>query len=100
MPDRDSEPTQLEDRLGREPTPAIAVHVARYGRHRGERLELGDDGPVADVSGMEDVIHASEVPQDRAVEQAVRVRDHPDTKDFSRHSQKVVPITGHEAPSP
>jgi len=69
----------------REAALLVPVHIAGDGRHRRELLELLVDGPTADIAGVQDVIYALEMAQDRPVEPPVRVGNHADAKDLSWH---------------
>lgn len=65
MPDRDAKTIQRDDRLGRKATFFVPIHIAGHGRHGGNPLKVFDDRSIADVAGMNDLIHATKVSLDR-----------------------------------
>jgi hypothetical protein len=59
------------------PPARVEIVVACDDRDRGHEFEFGDDGGVADVAGVEDVLDAREQPGDPGVETVMGVGDEP-----------------------
>jgi len=73
-----TEACQFDHNLRRIYALFTVINVAGNSGDRRDLLQLLDDGPLANVSGVEYMIDRSEVPQDRRVEQAVGIGDHTD----------------------
>src|SRR5947207_2733367 len=58
--------------------PRFEIDVAPHDRHGGNRTELGENRRLADITGMDDVIHASERSKGFGTQQAVRIGNDPD----------------------
>ena len=76
MTDGDAAACQLDHGFGRTSALAIIVDVARDGGDRSDLLQLFDHGPIANVSGMENVIDASEMLLDDRIESAMGIGNH------------------------
>jgi hypothetical protein len=79
MTDGDAVACQFDHGLGRKSSPFIIVDVAKDGGDRRDLLQLFNHGSIADVSGVENVIDASEVSPDGRIKQAMGVGNHSDT---------------------
>ena len=78
MTDGDAEACQIDHRLGRKPTLfIIIVDVARDGGNWCDPFQLFDHGPIANVSGVENVIDACKMSSNRRIEQAMGVGNDP-----------------------
>ena len=54
------------------------IRVAAHGRYRRDLLQLQEDCVLADVAGMEDVVHAGEEIRDSWVEEVMGIGDDAD----------------------
>jgi len=78
MTDGDAAACQFDHGLGRKSALFIIIDVAGDGGDWRDLLQLFDDGPIANVPGVENVIDASEVSPDGRIEQAMGVGNHSD----------------------
>jgi len=76
--DGDAEAGQFDDRLWWKSTLLKPIDIAGDGRHGSKKLKLLDDESCADITGMNNVIDASEVSYDRRIKQAVGVGNNAD----------------------
>lgn len=81
MPNRNTEPIQVQQRLGRKTALLVLVYVAGNRRHWSDVLQVIDDGGLADITGMHDMIDMLEMLLDCQVEQAMRVGDDSDAEE-------------------
>lgn len=79
MSDRDAETIQLDDGLSRKATLFVPIRIAGHGSHGSNHLKLIDNQSIADIAGMNNVIHATKVTHDRWIEQAMRIGNHTNT---------------------
>jgi hypothetical protein len=82
MTDGNAAAFQLNHGLGRKSALFIIVDVAGDGGDWRDLLQLFDHGPVANITGAENVIDTSEVSPDGRIEQAVGVGNHSDPNGF------------------
>lgn len=73
MSDRHASAGQLHNSLRRKPAPFEPIDIAGDRRYGSDGLEVLDDGSCADIAGVEDAIHAGEMPHDRRIEQSVGI---------------------------
>jgi hypothetical protein len=78
MADGDATARQLNYDLGRKPTLFTIVNVTENDCDWRNLLQLLNDGSLANVPGVEDMIDASEVSPDSWVEQAVSIGNYSD----------------------
>ena len=77
--ERDPDPVPLEDSVLRQPVGERAVvHVAAHGRHRGDRLDLGQSFGGRDVACVEDLVDPGEGRVERRKHPVVSVAYDPD----------------------
>lgn len=69
---------QLNRGLKGETTSFIPIDIAADGRHGSNRFKLFDDASPADITGVNNMIHAMEMAHDCRVEQAMRIGNHTD----------------------
>ena len=79
MTDGDAEARQFDHRLCWEPTLfIIIVDVARDGGDRSDLLQLFDHGPIANITGVENIIDAFKMSSDHGIESPVGIGNHSD----------------------
>jgi len=77
---RNSTTAQFDHRLGLKAAPLEAIHIPGDGRDGGNLLQFDDHGPVSDIAGVQNVVNASKMAQDRPVKETVRVCDYADAQ--------------------
>ena len=82
MTDGDAAASQFDHDLGRKSTLLVAIHVAGDGGDRSDPLQLFDHRPIANVSGVDNVIDAFEILSHHRIEEAMSVGNHPDPNSF------------------
>ena len=75
MPDRDAETIQLDDCLSGKAALFVSIDIAGHGCHGSNCLELIDHQSIANIAGMDNMIHATKVSHDRQIEQTVGIGD-------------------------
>ena len=78
MSDRDMDAIQLNNGLCREAALFIFIDIARDSGHRSDHLKLLNDRSFTDITSMDNMIHAMEMPHNRRVEEAVGIGNDPD----------------------
>ena len=78
MSDRDMDAIQLNNGLCREAALFIFIDIARDSDHGSDRLKLIDNNSPTNVAGVNNMIHAMEMPHDRRVEESVGIGNDPD----------------------
>jgi hypothetical protein len=73
MTDGDAEARQFDDSLGQKSALFILVDIARDGGDRTDLLQLFDHRPIANITGVENIIDAFKMSSDHGIEQAVGV---------------------------
>ena len=79
VPNGNPEACELNHRLRLKTARSISIDIAGNHRHRSDALQVINDGGLADITGMNDMIDILEVLQDCRIEQAVRVGDDSNT---------------------
>ena len=78
MSNGDTKAGQLDDSFPRKSAPFKPVYIPRNSRHRSDGLELLDNGLLADVAGMQDMIDATQMLCDRRIEQSMGISNDTD----------------------
>ena len=79
MANGNSDSRQFDERLRRKAALLVPIDVTGNRRHRSDSLEVIDNGGLADITGMHDMIDVLEMLQNCRVEQAMRIGDDSDT---------------------
>lgn len=79
VPNGDPKPCKFNRRLRLNTTRLILVDVAGDRRHRSDTFQAIDNGGLADITGMNDMIDILKIPQDGRIEQTMCVGDDTDT---------------------
>jgi hypothetical protein len=79
MADGDTEASQLDHGLPRKSTPFKPIDVSGDRHHRSDGLKLLDDGSLADITGMKDMIDTPKMSCNHRIEQSMGIRDDTDT---------------------
>lgn len=77
--DSDPDSGQFDRGLRRKAALVVAFDVAGDHRHRGNRFKLFYDRSLADIAGVNNMIHVMEMAQDRRIEETMGIGDNPDT---------------------
>lgn len=78
MTDRDAAACQFDHSLRRKYAKFTCIDVAGHGGDWRDLFQLLDDGPLANVPCVENVIDVSEVPPNGRIEQAMGIGNHSD----------------------
>ena len=78
MTNGDAAACQFDHDFGRKSTLLVAIHVAGDGGDRSELLQLFDYRPIANVSGVDNVIDACEILSNHRIEEPMGVGNHSD----------------------
>ena len=78
MTDGDAAACQFDHGLGRKYALSVIVDIARDGGDRSDLFQLFNHGPIANVSGMKDVIDPFEMSPDGQIEQAMGIGNYSD----------------------
>jgi hypothetical protein len=82
MTDGDAAACQFDHHLERNSTLLVAIHVAGDGGDRCDLLQLFNHRPIANVSGVNNVIDVFEILSHHRIEEAMGVGNHPDPNGF------------------
>ena len=82
MTDGDAVACQFDHHLGRNFILLVAIHVARDGGDWSDLLQPFDHRPIANVSGVDNVIDAFEILLYHRIKEAMGVGNHPDPNGF------------------